>query len=212
MLRFGIICEIDASKGLARVHFDDDGIVSYWLPVVYPKASQDSFSWIPDINEHVACLMDEHLENGVIIGSIYSKAKQPDGGNSDKFRVKFKDGTVIEYDRAEHKLTADVEGTVEVKATGNVKVETPASATLKAVAVTIDSPSVTVTGVLSAGQISAAPGSAGGNGNVAINGNVSVQGNISVTGGNVTADGIGLKTHKHTGVTTGSGTSAIPIP
>lgn len=212
MLRFGIICEIDGSKGLARVHFDDDGIVSYWLPVVYPKTSQDSFSWIPDVNEHVACLMDERLENGVILGSIYSKAKQPDGGDANKFRIKFKDGTVIEYDRSIHKLTADVKGAVEVKATENVNVETSASATLKAVSVTIDAPSVTVTGILSAGQIAASAGSSGGDGSVTIEGTVSIQGDIVVTGGNVTADGIGLKTHKHTGVTTGGGTSATPIP
>ena len=33
----------------------------------------------------------------------------------------------------------------------------------------------------------------------------------AITGGSVTAGGIGLTTHKHTGVTTGSGTSTGPV-
>ena len=37
-----------------------------------------------------------------------------------------------------------------------------------------------------------------------------VAGNISITGGDVTADGISLKTHVHGGVQTGSGNTAGP--
>ena len=36
-------------------------------------------------------------------------------------------------------------------------------------------------------------------------------GDINVTGGDVTADGIGLKTHRHVGVQTGTGTSGGPV-
>lgn len=226
MLKYGLISDIDTAKGLARVHFNDDDIVSDWLPILVPKAMEDSFSWFPDINEHVACLMDEHAENGVILGSLYNSTTAPNGGNRDKWRVRFKDGTVIEYDRAAHKLLADVQGSVEVKATGAINVDgqstvdvkaqgavtvdTSASATLKAISVTIDAPTVTVTGILSAGQISAAPGSAGGNGNVSIQGNVSVQGAVSVSGGDVSADGISLKSHVHGGVQPGGSTTSTP--
>lgn len=198
MLKFGLISDIDPSKGLARVNFDDDGIVSAWLPIIFPKAMADSFIWLPDINEHVACLMDAHAENGVIIGSVYSAATAPNGGNKDKFRATFSDGTVIEYDRAAHKLTANVQGSVDVEATGNAK--------LKATHVTLDAPNVTVTGVLSAGQISTASGSAGGDGSV------SIQGDLTVTGGDVVADLISLKLHKHIGVQPGAGISGTPTP
>lgn len=173
MLKFGLISDVDAAKGLARVHFDDDGIVSAWLPIAFPKAMADSFVWLPDINEHVACLMDEHAENGVIIGSIYSAATAPNGGDKDKFRVRFQDGTVIEYDRAAHKLKANVQGSVDVEASGDIA--------LKAAGITID-------------------------------GNVELSGNLTVTGGDVVADNISLKTHKHIGVQPGAGISGIPTP
>jgi phage baseplate assembly protein gpV len=41
-------------------------------------------------------------------------------------------------------------------------------------------------------------------------GNLSTSGNITTTGGNVTAGSIDLKTHVHTGVTTGSGSTGPP--
>jgi hypothetical protein len=47
---------------------------------------------------------------------------------------------------------------------------------------------------------------------VDIVGNVSVSGNIAVTGGNVSADGITLKTHKHSGVAVGGGQSGPAVP
>lgn len=234
MLRYGLISELDASRGMARVNFNDDGIVSDWLPILVPKAMEDSFSILPDINEHVACLMDEHAENGVILGAMYSKDVKPNGGNKDKWRARFKDGTVIEYDRSAHKLFADVKGqvevkaqgavkvdgqsTVDVKATGAVKVETATTATVKAVAVTLDAPAVTVTGVLTVAQLAVSPGP-GGTGNMAITGDIAVTGkltttgDIKTTGGDVEAPGgIKLTQHKHTGVQTGGGTSAIPVP
>ena len=119
MLKFGNICDIDAAKGLARVEFDDDGITSAWLPVVTLGSSANKYSHAFDVNEHVACLMDENAENGVIIGAIYSKAAQPDGGNKDKVRVKFSDGAEMQYDRAASKLTVKVNTTeLDVTASG----------------------------------------------------------------------------------------------
>lgn len=230
MLRFGIISNIDAAKGLARVSFEEDGIVSGWLPLVFPKAAGDSFSWMYDINEHVACLMDEHADNGVILGAIYSTANQPNGGNKDKFRVVFSDDTTIEYDRSAHKLFADVKGqvevkaegavkvdgqsTVDVKATGNIKAETAADATVKAVLVTLDAPNVQCTGILSAAQISVTS-SAGGDGSLTINGDMRVDGEIEADGEirsntDVKTDTISLRTHKHIGVTPGGGISGLP--
>lgn len=215
MIRFGIICDIDAAKGLARVDFIEDGIVSDWLPIIVPKGLGDSFSWMLDINEQVACLMDKHAEDGVILGAIYSNANQPNGGNKDKFRVVFSDDTVIEYDRAAHKLTADVKGAVEVKATGDVDVETATNATVKAVLVTLDAPNVTCTGILTAAQIATAPGT-GGTGALEIDGDITVTGNVTadgdVEGTDVKAGIISLLTHKHTGVSTGGGTSGTPVP
>lgn len=108
MLKYGIISEVDTSKGLARVTFDDDGIVSGWLPVSVPKSLNDKFFAMPDVNEHVWCVMDDNAENGVIGGSLYSTVSQPIGGGADIVAVRFSDGTRVEYDRAGHKLTVTV--------------------------------------------------------------------------------------------------------
>ncbi|MGI9158242.1 MAG: phage baseplate assembly protein V [Saprospiraceae bacterium] len=132
MLKFGNICDIDAAKGLARVEFDDDGITSAWLPVVTLGSSGNKYSHAFDVNEHVACLMDENAENGVIIGAIYSNAAQPDGGNKDNVRVKFSDGAEVQYDRAASKLTVKV-GTTELDVTEDGFTVKRGGETLKAI-------------------------------------------------------------------------------
>ena len=105
MLKFGIITNIDEAKAQARVQFqDNDGMLSYWLPVLQAKTLKDKFYILPDIGEQVACLMDENLEDGVILGSIYSEADVCPVVSKDKCKIKFQDGTEIEYDRAEHVL------------------------------------------------------------------------------------------------------------
>lgn len=189
------------------MHFDDDDIVSDWLPVTVKNALKNKDSFPLDVKEHVACLMDEHCENGVCLGAIYSKDVKPAGGNKDKWRKVFDDGTVLEYDRSAHKLTVDAKGAVDVKATGNIKAETSAQATVKAPTITLDG-TVTVTGPLTAASIATSGG-----GNITAAGSITATGDIKTTGGDVEQkDSIKLGTHKHVGVTPGGGTTALPIP
>lgn len=76
---------------------------------------------------------------------------------------------------------------IEISADGKVKV-------VSASEVDITAPSVKVTG------------------NMDLTGNLAVTGNISGTGTMTGPGGISLTTHKHTGVTTGGGTSGGPTP
>ncbi len=78
---------------------------SYWLQVVVPKTLADKTFWMPDAGEQVVCLMDECDEAGAVLGAIYSTVDTPPVQSPDKFHVSFRDGTVIEYDRAAHALT-----------------------------------------------------------------------------------------------------------
>jgi phage baseplate assembly protein gpV len=50
----------------------------------------------------------------------------------DKRHVTFADGTWLEYDRAEHKLTANVQGDIDITATGNVTVTASGDITIAA--------------------------------------------------------------------------------
>lgn len=116
MLKFGIICDIDPTKGLARVFFKEDDVTTNWLPISVMKSLNDKFIYHFDINEHVWCIMDEHNEYGVIAGAIYSKNEQPTGGGEKKIRFHFSDNSFIEYDTDAKVLTIDCKGDINVTA------------------------------------------------------------------------------------------------
>ena len=97
MIYFGTICDVDHAKGLVRVEFKADGITSAWLPIVVPGSLENKYFHPFAIKELVACSMDERLENGVVLGAVYSSKNQPDGSSADVVRVKFKDDSEMEY-------------------------------------------------------------------------------------------------------------------
>lgn len=215
--KIGIIS--DAKPGFARVFFEADNIVSDWWPVISKTSLKDKESWPLNVQEHVVCLCDYRMEEGVILGCIASEADPVDAGaGTGKFRTVFEDGTVIEYDKDAHKLTADVKGNVNVTASDDIEATSTtnikATATIKA---TIQAPdiqlvgNVTVTGVISAGGISAAPmaGVSGADGKITAAADIETTGDVKAA--DVKAGTISLLTHKHTGVQTGGGVSGPPI-
>ena len=120
MYRRGIVHAVDPATGRARVRFPDrDDVVSWWLDVLQPKTHVDKAYWMPDIGEHVACLMDGHDEAGAILGALYSAADPVPETSPDQHVVRYGDGAVIGYDRAAHVMTIDLsaaEGTLILKA------------------------------------------------------------------------------------------------
>lgn len=121
MIRFGYISEMNLDKGLARVTFRDDGIVSPWLSIAVPNSKDTKFSLPMAVNEHVYCILDENGDTGVVAGAIYSKASQPaiTGG---KVGVQFSDGSRVEFDPESGKLVVATEGDVEITASSKVKI------------------------------------------------------------------------------------------
>jgi hypothetical protein len=72
------VSEQEAATARVRVVFEaEDQLVSWWLPVLQPKTLADQVYWMPDLDEHVVCLLDEHAEFGVVLGAIYSEADAP---------------------------------------------------------------------------------------------------------------------------------------
>lgn len=184
MLRFGVITQIDESKALVRAQFTDmDGVLSYWLSVLKQKTLKDKQYWMPDIGEHVACLIDENGEEGVVLGAIYSDADTVPVSSKDKYHVKFNDGTVIEYDRAAHKLYADIKGDIDVKATGRCDIDCQSQIYVKsATNITIQAPSLNMKG--------GSPANGVFEGTFRLIGNLIVEnGNIDVLQGNINAAG-----------------------
>ena len=114
--RVGIVQEQDTARARVRVIFPDyDEIVSWWLPILFPKTQNDKAYWIPDIGEQVVCLMDMRDEDGAVLGAIYSSADTAPADSADKFHLGFKDGASVEYDRAAHVLDLKFLDNAEIK-------------------------------------------------------------------------------------------------
>lgn len=95
-------------------------LVTDWLPVLCPRACGDRQYDLPDIDDQVLCLFLPYgLEQGFVIGAMYGR-QTPPAQSGDKWHRAFKDGTWLEYDRAAHKLTANVRGDVDITTTGSV--------------------------------------------------------------------------------------------
>jgi phage baseplate assembly protein V len=122
MLRFGNISEFNPQTGYARVTFIDDGIVSDWLQVLVKNSLENKYFHALDVNEQVACLMDDNLEDGVILGAIYSDKITPNNGNKDVVKVNFSDGSFVEYNRESHEYNINIKGKININAESDIKI------------------------------------------------------------------------------------------
>lgn len=120
MLRFGIVTQINPKLVKARVNFGDDDLTSFWLPVLQSKTLKDKFYSMPDINEQVACLMDENSEDGVILGAIYSNEDISLVESEKQVAINFENGSFINADKETNTLTINFEN---IKLVGNIEHE-----------------------------------------------------------------------------------------
>lgn len=105
MLRFGIVTQINPINVQARVSFEDDDSISYWLPVMQTKTLKDKFYSMPNIGEQVVCLMDENSEDGVVLGSIYSSVDTPAITNENQISFNLENNSLINIDKNTDTLT-----------------------------------------------------------------------------------------------------------
>jgi phage baseplate assembly protein V len=181
LIRLGTIDQVDHAARKLRVK--TGGLLTGWLP--WPaEVGRNYRRWRPlrtGTQVVLACPSGDPAQ-AVIIQILYTSALDAPSTSPDIDLIKFDDGTVIQYDSSSHHLTADC--------VGNVTVKTP---TL----VTIDSPQTTVKGKLTVeGLLTYLAGMAGSGGSGSA---AAIQGNVKITGGDLTADGISLKSHTHPG-------------
>lgn len=108
MRKVGFISEVKPEDGTARVEFREDGITSDWLSVIVPGSLNNKYSFPYEVNEQVVCLMDEHCEQGEIVGARYNKSDKPGEYGSTVTAVKYKDGSVVKYDSQVHEFTMTI--------------------------------------------------------------------------------------------------------
>lgn len=131
--KIGVVSAIYPKTCCARVRFDDlDGLETMPLYVLASKSHRDKSYAMPDLGEHVACLLDSNGETGVILGAIYSGADAPPVESEDKHHLRFEDGGSAEYDRSTGTLKVVTTGPVEVEAGGDASVTSAGNTTVAA--------------------------------------------------------------------------------
>lgn len=201
IIRVGFVNARDEAKMRVKVTVPDTvgkELVTDFLPVLCPRACEDMQYDLPDIGDQVLCLFLAYgLEQGFVLGAMYGKATPP-VQSGDKWHRKFKDGTFLEYDRAEHKLIANVQGDVEITATGNVTQTVEGNVGMQSQGPT----SVSSDAQISLGAPAVNIGGAGGGATSA-----KMQGNFDLTQGDFTDEGISFLKHVHTCPACGADTS-----
>jgi len=125
-LRYGFVSALDAAGCRVRVRFPDlDNLESYWLPVLQPKTHQDKHYCLPDVGEHVACLLDAAGEDGVVLGALYGQRDPAPVADVDRHHLAFDDGTQIDYNRRTHHLVIHCVGEVEIVAGTRITLRAP---------------------------------------------------------------------------------------
>ena len=113
-VRIGEVVAVYPQRATARVKFlDMDEETSYELQILHPHTYKDKAYWMPRIGEKVVCLM-LNLTDGFIVGGFYHNDCPPPTESGDKAVITFEDGTWIEHDKRNHKITVDCKGNVEI--------------------------------------------------------------------------------------------------
>ena len=192
----GIVSQVNAGRGWARVRLPDyDNLETMEIPVVQRRTHKDKALDLPDVGEQVVVLLDRRGEDGAIIGAVWSHADpvpQTDGPDVD-VRL-YEDGTLLRYDRKAHKLTGEIKGEVEIVAEKAVRVESKENLTLAAPAIQVEANALSVTGYGGSGAAKA-----------------KLRGDFNVTQGDVTAETVSLRQHRHRDVESGSAISGKPV-
>jgi phage baseplate assembly protein V len=201
----GRIAELDAAKARVRVTTGD--ITTGWLPFAAVRAGQDRTWHAPEPGEQVVVVCPcGDTNQGVVVGSVYRDAHPAPGDTKDISRTIFKDGAVLEYDRKQHKHLLDVPigGSITLRIGQTTLELRDDGATLTTPKLLVDCPTSKFTGHVEIARGLSVYNSGGAAtadfvGTIKhSNGNYNQQnGSHVVTGGDVTADGIGLKPHKH---------------
>lgn len=214
-IRFGTVSAVDLAN--ARCKIRSGNIETAWLPWAAGRASGAKRRWDPpEVGEQVAVISPGgDMAQGLVLPGVYQASAAAPSDSADKDRTVYSDGTVIEYDRAAHALTADLQGTklfadrnkIELTIGGTVLTLTAAGTTLKTPQLTVDAEQSTFTGNVAVQGLLAYKGGMTGSGGSG----ASIQGPLSVTGGTVTHNTKNIgSTHTHTGVQPGGGTTGAP--
>jgi len=98
---YGQVVAIDPPR--ARVKVQAGPVVTGWIPFATLRAGHDRTWHIPEPGEQVVLVAPAgDLAQATVVGSIYRAFHPAPADSVDVSRTLFKDGAVMEYDRAQH--------------------------------------------------------------------------------------------------------------
>lgn len=125
-IRWGVVSAIDETNHTVRVWLPDLDLETWWLQVPTAGSRGDRHYGLPDIDEHVVCLLDRRGEVGVVLGSVFGQRDAvPVTGGPDRHHIRFRDGTTIDYDRRTHKLSVHCVGDIEIASATHIILRAP---------------------------------------------------------------------------------------
>lgn len=209
LVLMGQITDIDSAQ--ARVKVAAGAITTTWIPFATARAGHDRTWHMPEIGEQVivACPCGD-INQGVVVGSVYREAHPAPADTPEISRSTYKDGASIEYNREGHTYFMDVPagGHIRLKIGKTTLELRDDGSTLTTPELLVDCPQSRFTG-----HVEIAKGltvyNPDGTSTAEIVGDIAHRdGDYTLTGGDVNADGIGLKPHKHMEQGDGQVTSA----
>lgn len=211
LFRWATVTGVDLSDPTApRVTCTTGGLDTEPIPWHAGRAGTTSKWSAPVVGEQgIVFAPGGETTNGFFLGGFYQTNMPAPSTDANVEMTQYPDGSTVQYDSAAHVLTVNVtnSGGVTVNVIGGdvttnceTSITNCTTATVKAsTSATLDTPTTHLTGNL---QV---------DGNLGVTGVMAIQGvgaaggavstfagSIAVTGGEVSADGIGLKAHHHT--------------
>jgi len=140
LIQVGVIQSADYPNAVVRVQVGDN--LTGWLPWLTTRAGGDRNWWAPEVGEQVVILSPSgDLAQGMVLPALYQTANPAPVNAETVHQTIYEDGTIVEYDRAAHKLTVNVQGgdvlvttthNINASADGNVDVAAGGNANVNA--------------------------------------------------------------------------------
>ncbi|MCG7585443.1 phage baseplate assembly protein V [Photobacterium sp. OFAV2-7] len=124
MIQFGVIVDVQAKPLRYKVKFNEH-LTSDWLRSNVGHAGKVK-DWHPlQKGEQVVVLKQFGMHGGFIAASLNQNSFDQPKDNLNLFYREFPDGTWLEYDMEDHKLSGKVTGTVDLNVAAEFRVESP---------------------------------------------------------------------------------------
>lgn len=131
LIRWGTVHSVDYPA--ARCRLECGTMITDWLPWCTMRASNDRSWWAPEVGEQGAVLSPSgESAMGFVIFGFYQSAHPAPANSPDIHRNTYSDGARIEYDRANHVLTAYVPGKAQIRADDSIWADAGTSITATA--------------------------------------------------------------------------------